>query len=397
MQLERSARRLIGLVYEAAADPGCWSSFLERLGEVVRAPTVSLAIQAAGVGKGTPILTLGSVGLDPAHYRSYAEYYGHTNPALLRGGPLFQEGHVYRDVELCPVAEFHETEFYNDWAAPQRMSHALFGVVLKTKRLVAFTNSVRYRGAPPFSENHLELLRQLNPHLLKAVQLHLRLRDLQSQQAAAGEALDRWSLGVILLGAEGEVVLLNRRAEAILDQCDGLLLDRSGLHAAALNDTIALRKLIAGAMRATIQVQFDVPPGGALALARPSGGRPLELLITPVCRSGVLVPEPGVAAIIFVTDPEEMEQVEVDVLRHLYGFSPAEAEVAALLFQGRDINAITDWLHISRNTAKTHLTHLFEKTGTRRQAELLRLLLRGPASVGPQRAAARPAVQAQAC
>jgi DNA-binding CsgD family transcriptional regulator len=38
-------------------------------------------------------------------------------------------------------------------------------------------------------------------------------------------------------------------------------------------------------------------------------------------------------------------------------------------------------LHVTRNTAKTHLKNIFEKTGTKRQAELVRLLLRSAATV----------------
>ena len=133
-----------------------------------------------------------------------------------------------------------------------------------------------------------------------------------------------------------------------------------------------------------------------MAVARPSGKRPLELLVTPACQNRWLVLEKGVAAIVFVSDPEDAEGAETVLLRGLYGLSPAEAEFAALLSKGKEIKEITDELHISRNTAKTHLSHMFTKTGTRRQMELLRLLLRGPASLRPQRASARPAFRKQA-
>jgi len=148
--------------------------FLEQLREVARAPTINLALEELPGRKGG-ILTLGSIGLDPAFNRSYNEYYGERNPALVCGAHLFRAGQAYRDEELCPQEELYRTEFYNDWIAQQGMSHALFGAVLKTKRLVAFANLVRYKGAPPFDEDDLDLLRLLNPHLLKAVQPHLTL------------------------------------------------------------------------------------------------------------------------------------------------------------------------------------------------------------------------------
>ena len=122
-----------------------------------------------------------------------------------------------------------------------------------------------------------------------------------------------------------------------------------------------------------------------MAVSRPSGKRPLELLVTPACQNRWLELERGAAAIVFVSDPEDTEEAETVLLRGLYGLSRAEAEFAVLLLQGREIKEIAGELHISRNTAKTHLSHLFQKTGTLRQSELLRLLLRGPASLRPHR------------
>ena len=382
---EKALLQLTGLIYEAAGDPSRWPTFLAELGKNLNAPTVNFAVQELVRADEKNNFDLGSVGLDPGYYRAYTEYYGARNPVITRGGQVMQEGRVYRDDELCPRQELYRTEFYNDWIAPQRMSHALFGIVLKAKRLVAFTNPVRYEGARPFSEEDLDLLRQLNSHLQKAVQLHLRILDLQSRQEAAAEALDRWRLGFILLSGKGEVVFMNRSAEAILKQDDGLLLHGNGLRAATLPDALLLRKLTAGATGTALQPALDLEPGGAMALSRPSGKRPLELLVTPACQNRWLELERGAAAIVFVSDHEEAEEADTALLRCLYGLSRAEAEFASLLLQGKEIKEITGELHISRNTAKTHVSHLLQKTGTRRQSELLRLLLRGPASLRPHR------------
>jgi len=46
-------------------------------------------------------------------------------------------------------------------------------------------------------------------------------------------------------------------------------------------------------------------------------------------------------------------------------------------------------LGISLATARTHLAHVFDKTGTRRQAELVRLLLRSQPAVREDQVAGR--------
>jgi DNA-binding CsgD family transcriptional regulator len=55
--------------------------------------------------------------------------------------------------------------------------------------------------------------------------------------------------------------------------------------------------------------------------------------------------------------------------------TPAEADFALEIVKGDGRAAAAARFGISVGTARTHLTHIFDKTGVRRQAELVRLLL----------------------
>lgn len=59
-----------------------------------------------------------------------------------------------------------------------------------------------------------------------------------------------------------------------------------------------------------------------------------------------------------------------------FGFTPAEARVAAALTRGRTLVQIADELGVTRATVAFHMRNLFQKTRTSRQAELVALLLR---------------------
>ncbi|WP_141728276.1 helix-turn-helix transcriptional regulator [Devosia insulae] len=59
----------------------------------------------------------------------------------------------------------------------------------------------------------------------------------------------------------------------------------------------------------------------------------------------------------------------------VYGLSPAQARVAALIVEGRELAAAADLLKISINTARTHLQRAFDKTGAHSQPALVRRLL----------------------
>jgi DNA-binding CsgD family transcriptional regulator len=86
-------------------------------------------------------------------------------------------------------------------------------------------------------------------------------------------------------------------------------------------------------------------------------------------------------AILLITDPEEASETRRDWLRQDYGLTPAEALLAVEISKGDGLLAAAGRLGVSLTTVRTQLTHVFDKTGARRQAELVRLILqRQPAA-----------------
>ena len=82
------------------------------------------------------------------------------------------------------------------------------------------------------------------------------------------------------------------------------------------------------------------------------------------------------AAIVFTSDPDRAPAPPEARIKLRYGLTPAETAFAIEIVKGDGIQACADRLGISRATARTHLSHIFRKTSTRRQAELVRLLSR---------------------
>jgi DNA-binding CsgD family transcriptional regulator len=80
-------------------------------------------------------------------------------------------------------------------------------------------------------------------------------------------------------------------------------------------------------------------------------------------------------------DPERRTQVSIPLIARDLGISAREAEIAALLVAGHDINAIVERLKISIHTARTHVKAVFAKAGARSQSELIQRIAEGPASV----------------
>jgi DNA-binding CsgD family transcriptional regulator len=210
------------------------------------------------------------------------------------------------------------------------------------------------------------------------------------QLRATLRVLEKLRVGVLLLDGQGHVCHANRSAEALLAEGDGLsIVDESGdedehvvggLRAATEEETVALRQLITevGGDADSDVTDSDIADN-AIAISRPSGRRPLEVLVSPIAREGDRA-TPAVVAFVFDpgADPDLDGPAPTWTLMRLYALTPAEARVALEVAQGRGLRQAAAALGVSPNTVRTHLHHVFQKTGTRRQAELARLLLRGP-------------------
>jgi DNA-binding CsgD family transcriptional regulator len=193
--------------------------------------------------------------------------------------------------------------------------------------------------------------------------------------------LERLPQAVALVNARGTVGGLNERAAAIVAQGDGLMIHHGVLRCTRAADTAALHRLIGDA--AQRGEYGDGTMRRALRIHRSVGRRPLTALITALCSKNALQNGEAVIAVL-ANDPEHAPAIDVQMLRDWYDLTPAEARVAVLLASGFSLDEIVERLGIGANTARTHLKNIFGKTDTRRQGELIRLLLSNP-TLGPER------------
>jgi DNA-binding CsgD family transcriptional regulator len=84
---------------------------------------------------------------------------------------------------------------------------------------------------------------------------------------------------------------------------------------------------------------------------------------------------------VYITDPGQIPQRPEATLSLMYGLTPAEAKVAALIARGLSGRQAADKLEVSYNTLKTHLKRAFVKTGTNNQGALIRLMVAGAGQV----------------
>lgn len=362
-------------VYDAAASPDAW-------------PDAIAAITAAATGQRGSLLVEDRprrraelmIGWrwDPAHLQRMSA------PGAARTAPWAASlplGRAVRSLALKPERDFLRSEFYNEVVRPNGDFYGVVALVRQTPTHSSYVAVRRVLGAPDFTDRDVAALQAVLPHLARALELRrtLGVADLRFADAAA--VLDRIALGLILCDAAGRPAYLNRRAEAILARPDGLSAGPSGIAAALPDEARRLRRAVAmAAAAATAPPGLDAAVRAAAAgtrmrLSRPSGARPLLLTVIPVRQSGLGDRRPQARVAIFVVEPDRHAAPATPVLQELFGLTAAEAGFAVEIGRGDGIEAAAGRLSISGNTARTHLARIFEKTGTSRQAELVRLLV----------------------
>lgn len=79
-------------------------------------------------------------------------------------------------------------------------------------------------------------------------------------------------------------------------------------------------------------------------------------------------------AMVLLCNGVELSDVLLGSLRELFKLSTAQAEIAIALGSGANINEVARERGVKRNTLRSQLASIMERTGTHRQAELVALI-----------------------
>jgi DNA-binding CsgD family transcriptional regulator len=89
-------------------------------------------------------------------------------------------------------------------------------------------------------------------------------------------------------------------------------------------------------------------------------------------------------AIVFVTDPEQRMATSAEILQLLFELTRAESRLAIALLDGKSLHEAAELIGVARETVRSQIKSIFQKTGTQRQGELIRLLSQLPATVSAE-------------
>lgn len=368
MPNSEALQRLIVPLSRAPLQPELWNVFLRELAAACGVDKGALIAHDLSSNEHVILASTGdevaeSVTLYESHYWQFDEW----TARFPKRGPLDS---FVRGEELWPEESMRRSAFYNEFLKPFGTRQMVCFATFDSAGVADGLSLYRSPREEELTIETLAMLRPLVPHLEAALCTRRRLAGLESRVSDLENALDRIWSAMILLDSKGRCILVNRAARAILDQRSGLCLERSMLTARGAGESARLREAISVAI-ATGEGK-STRAAGAVTVSRP-GRRPLQVMVAPFRSEVEAVPQ-NAAVIVFLNDPEQKATVPSETLRMLFGLTPAEARLALALLDGQSLAEAADLYCVGRETVRSQVKSILQKTGTRRQAELVRLL-----------------------
>jgi|SRR5882672_9438741 len=368
--LGKSKPRLESLLYRihALTDAnGDWSDVLALLRDRLDGQLATLSQHHFASGRGAVVCEFPQ---SPSFRETYAEY-ASRNPWFL-SSEEYTAGRVMTGDELLSNKDLLKTDFYRGLLKPHRLLHCMSGVAVRRGQLIYYISLHRGEDQAAFGEREKSSLRAVLAHISLALENRWRLRQASDLAMVMTGIVDRHPHLSILVDADGRVVHCNRSATALSVPSAGLCIEGGLLAAANPVDRTALREAIRDVAGAAARDARDRTR--AVTLSVPGAQRPTVVSIYAAGK--VFQVETGaVGELVLVTARNPL----VEHANHKcsfvkqFGLSPAQARVSAMIISGHSLVDAARRLHVSENTARSHLKQIFQKTNTHGQMELVHL------------------------
>jgi DNA-binding CsgD family transcriptional regulator len=368
MQESEALSRLIGEIYDAALEPKLWSGVVEKTERFIAGTGAGLLSKNPSANREKSCI---DHGIDPNVRKFSSENRVNIDPSSV-GQSVAEVEQLVATPPLMPYSEFIETQFYKEWMRSQGLADILSAMLEKSASSLAAFDMLRHEHDGPVDEKARCRMDLVVPHFRRAI-LISRLFDLKQGEAATlSNVLDGMSAGVFLLDGGGRIVHANVDARMIFNAGDFLRAVNGRIVACDVDFDQSLREALSAAAGEDGNIDTKAR---ALPSITHSGERYVVhvLPLTPGARGPVGSLRSAVAAL-FVRKAALDSSLLPEIVAKAYRLTPAELRVLRAIVDVGGVPEVAAALGVAPTTVKTHLGRLFEKTGTNRQADLVKLV-----------------------
>jgi len=217
----------------------------------------------------------------------------------------------------------------------------------------------------------------LIPHFSRAIAINQRLLKLETKNNTSNQILNRLPIGVIVSNQDAEIIAINERALTVLNDGQTLSNQQGIIESNSRQQSAELQQLIRS-------YASDNPPnhGASLLIKASDASCDTSIWITASDESAKEMLEAGNIAIIYIASSLIQPEFDVQTIQHNFGLTVSEARLIKALVNGcHNLNDVAEKLDISIHTVRTQINHIFEKTDTNNQVELVKKVLTSPSAI----------------
>jgi DNA-binding CsgD family transcriptional regulator len=367
MSHDETLTRLIAAIYDAALDAALWPEVLSAIAEFVDGRVAGLLTRDSTKPQ---VGAQWHSGGDPHYMRMYADTYSRLGPvATSPPGPV---GAIVSMPDLMPYDEFRRGRFFREWAEPQGWVDVAVAVLDKSASGTTYLSMSRDAESGMVDQAMRERLALIVPHMRRAVQIGQAIELKQAETATFMDVLDGLSVGLFLIGADGRIMHANTAGSDMLGTGELLRSVGGRLVAGDAQVEQSLRETAAAAANGDEE-------GGSASVVVPLRARDdgryvahmLPLTGGARRRAGEAYAS---AAALFVRKAELQYPSPAEVIGKTFDLTPAELRVLLGIVEIGGVPEVAAAFGIADTTVKTHLGRLYAKTGTGRQADLVKLV-----------------------
>jgi len=185
-----------------------------------------------------------------------------------------------------------------------------------------------------------------------------------------GDLIARVGLGVLVVAADRRIVYANKTADALMQARYKLYCKDGCLNSTDFVSSRKLQTLIADAATNGNEPRRE----GSLILPAEDGSPPFVIHVVPLALHGDFCSSNEKALVgLIVIDGRQGVRDRLRAFVNLFSLTFGESRVVAQLVSGQGLKTAACRLNLAPSTVRTHLTRIMEKTGTHRQAELIKV------------------------
>jgi DNA-binding CsgD family transcriptional regulator/PAS domain-containing protein len=265
---------------------------------------------------------------------------------------------------------------WSSGVGPQPNDYRVLLLVFAPTQNVTLVASVARPGATtPFTEAEQLTASRLYPVLSRYVRLWWLHRMERRRANTLSAALDLSDVGVMLLDRSSSLLFANSRATALLERQDGLRRNESYIAATEPRDDLRLQAALQRAIDNNLVVSdAEDDRNGAPFVTLQRAGHQRGLIATVMNVENPAIDPRDPAVIVYLFDPEQSVEQTLEPVCRVYKLTAVETRLVLHLVNGIRLSDAADRMQIRPDTARAYLKHIFTKTMTNRQIDLVRLM-----------------------